>query len=77
MSGAFKRVLFLTNEQAELVKDEPMAIARLLKELRTPPLRAAFVEETNRPTELPLFSFLLSCHPSHPCREPPPSTPSW
>ena len=77
VSGAYKRVLFLTNEQAELVKEEPMAIARLLKELRAPPLRAAFVEGTNRPTELPLLCPLLSCHPSHPCREPPPSTPSW
>ena len=40
VSGVCKRVLFLTNEQAELVKDEPTAIARLLKELRAPPLRA-------------------------------------
>eukprot|EP00964_Phaeocystis_antarctica_P091031 scaffold58322_cov67-Phaeocystis_antarctica.AAC.4 len=33
VSGAYKRVLFLTNEQAEVVKDEPTAIARLLEEL--------------------------------------------
>ena len=43
VSGACKRVLFLTNEQAELVKDAPTAITCLLKELRAPPLRAALV----------------------------------
>ena len=40
VSGALKKVLFLTNEQAELIKDEPTAIARLLKELQAPPFHA-------------------------------------
>ena len=38
VSGVYKRVLFLTNEQTEVVKDEPTAIAHLLKEFQAPPL---------------------------------------
>ena len=37
VSGAYKRVLFLTNKQAEVVKEETAAITRLLKELQVPP----------------------------------------
>ena len=37
VSGTYKRVLFLTNKQAEVVKEETTAIARLLKELQAPP----------------------------------------
>ena len=50
VSGGCKRELFLTNEQAELVKDEPTAIARLLKELRAPPLRIQRRREVGAPT---------------------------
>ena len=34
VSGASKKVLFLTNEQAEIVKNEPAAISCLLKEFQ-------------------------------------------
>jgi len=37
VSGAFKRVLFLTNNQAEVVTEQTTAIARLLKEFQAPP----------------------------------------
>ena len=51
VSGAYKRVIFLTNKQAEVVKEETASIARLLKELQVPP---QFVSPYGRDRFLPL-----------------------
>jgi len=44
VSGVFKRVLFLTNNQAEVVTEQTTAIARLLKEFQAPPRFASLLE---------------------------------
>ena len=50
VSGASKKVLYLTNEQAELVKDEPAAISRLLKELQAPHFVSPYLCERKPPS---------------------------